>query len=115
VAVQYVVRAFTGRAEIEIEELLLELDRVVDDALHPIVPVQLDITGERNVLAQRMPLETVVGEDAAQVRMPGEEDTVEVVGLALEPVGAREYAGDRRNRGILVGCHPDADALVLAR
>ena len=30
--------------------------------------------------------------------MAGEEDAVEVVGLALEPVGARENAGDRRHR-----------------
>ena len=38
-----------------------------------------------------MPVEAVIGENAAQVRMPGEQDAVEVVGLALEPVGAGEY------------------------
>ncbi len=39
------------------------------------------------VLAQRMPLEGLVGEDAAQVRVAVEQEPEHVVGLALEPVG----------------------------
>ena len=62
-----------------------------------------------------MPLETVIGEDAAQVRVAGEQDAVHVVGFALEPVGARE---DRTGRGDgfpFGNGRLDADALVLAR
>ena len=35
-----------------------------------------------------MAAKAVVGEDAAEIRVAGEEDAVEVVGLALEPVAA---------------------------
>jgi hypothetical protein len=56
------------------------------DALLVVVVADLDETGEREILAQRMPLEAVVGEDPPEVRVPGEQDAVEVVGLALEPV-----------------------------
>ena len=77
-----------GRQEIEIAELLLQLDRLVDHALRLVVVTHLDEAGQREILAQRMALEAVVGEDAAQVRMAGEQDAVEIVGLAFEPVGA---------------------------
>ena len=50
-----------------------QLDRLVDDALLLLVVAHLDIAGEREVLAQRMPLEAVVGEDAAQIGMIGED------------------------------------------
>jgi hypothetical protein len=77
-----------GREEVEVAEFLRELHRLVDHALLLVVVAHLDEAGQREVLAQRMPLEAVVGEDAAQVRMAGEQDAVHVVGLALEPVGA---------------------------
>ena len=88
---QHVVRAFPGRQEIEIAEFLRELHRLVDHALLLVVVAHLDKAGEREILAQRMALEAVVGEDAAQVGMAGEQDAVEVVGLALEPVGAGKH------------------------
>ena len=42
-----------------------------------------------------MPIEAVVGKDAAHVRMAGEHDAVEVIDLALEPVGAGEHIDQR--------------------
>ena len=42
---------------------------------------------QREVLAERMADEAVVGEEAAQVRVAREQDAEEVEGLALEPVG----------------------------
>ena len=90
VARQHVFGAFPRRQEIEVAEFLRQLHRLVDDALLLVVVADLDEAGQREVLAQRMAVEAVVGEDAAQVRVAGEEDAVEVVGLALEPVGARE-------------------------
>ena len=44
---------------------------------------------QREVLAERMADEAVVGEDAAQVRVAAEQDAEQVERLALEPVGAR--------------------------
>jgi hypothetical protein len=35
-----------------------------------------------------MAFETVIGQDAAQVRMAGEQDAIQIIGFALEPVGA---------------------------
>ena len=58
-------------------EFLSEPHRLVDDALLLVVVADLDEAGQREILAQRMPLEAVVGEDAAQVRMAGEQDAVE--------------------------------------
>src|SRR3990170_962845 len=78
---QHVFRAFPRRQEIEIAEFLLELDRLVDHALDLVVVTHLDEAGEREILPQRMAVETVVGEQAAQIRMAREEHTVEVVGL----------------------------------
>ena len=106
VARQHVVGAFPGRQEIEVAEFLRQLDRLVDDALLLVVVAHLDVAGQREILAQRMALEAVVGQQAAQVRMAGEQDAVHVVGLALEPVGAGKHAGDRRHRRLLVGRRP---------
>ncbi len=60
-----------------------------------------------------MALEAVVGEQPAHVGMAGEEHAVEVVGLALAPVGAGEHVDDRRDRRRLVGLDLHADAPVL--
>ena len=87
-----VVRAFPGREEIEIAELLLEPHRLVDHALQLVVLAHLDEAGERKILAQRMAFEAVIGEQAPHVGMAGEQHAVEVVGLALEPVGAGKHA-----------------------
>ena len=94
VARQHVLRAFPRRQEVEIAEFLRQLHRLVDHPLLLVVVAHLDEAGQREVLAQRMALEAVVGEDAAQVRVAGEQDAVEVVGLALEPVRA---PGTRRS------------------
>ena len=93
-------------------EFLVEPHGLVDDALLLVVVADLDEAGQREVLAQRMPLEAVVGEDAAQVRMAGEQDAVEVVGFALEPVRRREHRDRRGHRRRLVGLHLHADATV---
>jgi hypothetical protein len=68
-----VIRAFPGREEVEVAEFLIELHRLVDDALLLVVVANLDEAGQREVLAQRIALEAVIGEDAAQVGMAGEQ------------------------------------------
>ena len=82
-----------GRQEIEAAEFLLQLHRLVDDALLLFVVAQLDIAGQREILAQRMPLEAVIGQDAAQIGMVGEIDAEQIPGLALEPAGGAEQPG----------------------
>ena len=97
IAGQHIVGAFPRRQEIEIAEFLPQFDRLVDHALDFIIVADFDETSGREVLAQRVAFKAVVGEDAAKVRMTGEQDAVEIVGFALEPVGARKHRGDRRH------------------
>ena len=59
-----------------------------------------------------MPLETVIGKNAPHVGMAGEQHAVEIVGLALEPVGAAKHIDQRRNGRDFVGRAFDTDALV---
>ncbi len=61
---QHVVGPLPRAHEVEGAELLGQLHRLVDHALLRIVVAHLDIAGEREVLAQRVALEAVVGEDA---------------------------------------------------
>ena len=65
---RHVARALPRREEIEIAEFLGEPDLVVDNALLLVVVAHLDEAGQREILAQRMALEAVVGE---QRRMSG--------------------------------------------
>src|SRR5258705_13436183 len=95
VAREFVVRTFPRRKKIEITELLREPDLVVDHPFLLIVVAHLDEACEREILAQRMAFETVIGEQASHVGMADKRNAVEVVGLALEPIGAREDANDR--------------------
>ena len=60
-----------------------------------------------------MPLEAVVGEDAAQVRMIGEEHAVHVPDLALEPDGRVVEPADRGYLTVLAGRNLDPDPQVM--
>eukprot|EP01092_Planopodium_desertum_P014856 TRINITY_DN7617_c0_g1_i1.p2 TRINITY_DN7617_c0_g1~~TRINITY_DN7617_c0_g1_i1.p2 ORF type:complete len:329 (-),score=116.84 TRINITY_DN7617_c0_g1_i1:34-1020(-) len=97
---------------------LARLDRhgFIDDALALGVVAHLDVTREREVLAERVPDEAVVGEDAAQVGVAFEDDAVEIEGLALVPVGTVPEVVHRGQHGeIVVGAeHAHAHALVEA-
>src|ERR1700761_5286615 len=112
VAGQNRVHAFPGRQEIEAAEFLLQLDRLVDDALLLVVITQLDIAGEREILAQRMPFETVIGQDPAQIGIVGEEHAEHVPDFALEPAGRAEDRHDGGYRRVLVGRAFDPDAAI---
>src|SRR3954447_2595231 len=92
---QWVIRSFPRRKKIEVAKFLGQPNRFVDDTLLLVVVTHLDEAGERKILAQRMTLETVVGEDAAHVGMAGEQDAIEIVGFALEPLRSPEYVDDR--------------------
>src|SRR5262245_5253219 len=112
---EHVLYPFPGRLEVEGAELLRQLHRLIDHPLLRIVIADLYIAGEREVLAQRVALEAVVGQDTAQVRVAGEQDAVEIVGLPLEPVGGGEHPHRAGHRGVRVDLALDADALVPPR
>ncbi|EGE55703.1 hypothetical protein RHECNPAF_8900119 [Rhizobium etli CNPAF512] len=103
------------RHEVEVAEFLFKLDRLVYDALCSIVVTDFDETCRRKVLAQRMAFEAIVGQDAAQIRMAGEENAVHVPRFAFEPVSTRIDGASGRNGRIFVGCDLDADAQILLR
>ena len=73
--------------KIELAEFLIEPHRLVAHPLFLIVVAHLDEAGHREILAQRMAVEAVVGQDAPQVRMAVEQHAEQVVDLALVPVG----------------------------
>src|SRR5688500_4685983 len=65
----------------------LDADRLVNHAALRRVVAHLDVADHREILAERVPDEAVVGQQAAQVGMTAEQDAVEIERLALEPVG----------------------------
>src|SRR5476649_2867505 len=105
--------ALPGTEEVEAAEFLREFHRLVDHALLDVIPAQLDEAGQREVLAQRMALEAVVGEDAAKIGMIGEPHAIEIVGLALEPWRGTPDRRGRRYGRRFVGRNLDPHPLVL--
>src|SRR3546814_12861216 len=81
--------------------------RLVHHALLLGVVANLDVADEREILAERMAYEAVVGQDPAQVRVALEDDAEQVEGLAFEQVRARPQVGDRGHDRQAVG---DGDA-----
>ncbi len=80
------------------------------------VVAHLDVADQREVLAERMTDEAVVGQDAPQIRMAAEQDAEQIECLALEPVGAGPDAGQRVDDRILdvLAPHAHPQALVVA-
>ncbi len=87
--------ALPGRDEIEVAEILRQADGDVDHALLLLVVADLDEAGQREILAQRMPVEAVIGHDAAQIGLAAEQDAEQVPSLPLPPGGT---GPDRRGR-----------------
>src|SRR5262245_44885709 len=81
----------------------LDVHRLVDHAATRRVVAHLDPAREREVLAERVADEAVVGQDAPQVRVAAEQDAEQVEGLALVPVGRRPDAGHRVDHRRLAG------------
>src|SRR3546814_21159942 len=63
--------------------------RLLHHALLLGVVANLDVADEREILAERMAYEAVVGQDPAQVRVALEDDAEQVEGLPFDPVRAR--------------------------
>src|SRR6202034_3819512 len=91
----------------------LDADRLVDHALELRVISHFDIADEREILAERMTDETIVGQNAAQIRMAAKQNAEQIEGLALEPLGAGPHAGQRIDHRILDVLSPDAQPQPL--
>src|SRR5713226_1928798 len=107
-----IVRAFPWREEIEVTEFLIETDGFVKHPLLLIVVTHLDEAGKREILAQRVALKAVVGQQPPHVRMADEDHPIKIVGFALEPVGPWKHLDDRRHLSRLIGFRAQADAGV---
>src|SRR6185312_10203761 len=77
-----------------------DADRLVHHTPLLRIVAHLHIAGEREVLAERMADEAVIGEQAAQVRVTLEQNAEHVEGLALEPIDAGPHTGHRIHHGL---------------
>lgn len=105
---------FNEPSTLKVPECLSKLERLNDDSLLLLVVSNLGVTGKREVLSQRVTIETVIGHDSPQVGVTAEEDTKQIPDLTLVPVCTVVERSDRRDRGGLVGVRLDADARVVA-
>lgn len=103
-----------GATTLKVSESLGQLERLDNDALLLLIIANLGVTSQREILAERVAVETVVGHDATKIGVADEEDTEQVVDLALVPVCAIVESAKRRNRSGLVGVGLDTNASVVA-
>lgn len=103
-----------GGTALKVTERLGELQGLDDNALLLLVIAQLGVTSQGEILAQRVAIEAVVGHDAAQIRVSGEEDTEHVVDLTLVPQSTLKETGHTGDGGSLIRIGLDTDARVVA-
>ena len=101
-------------AATEVPEGLGHLERLDDDPLLLLVVANLGVARHGEILAQRVAVEAVIGHDAPEIGVTDEEDTEEVVDLALVPVGAVVQVADTGHGGGLVGICLDPQTRVVA-
>src|SRR5688572_27596904 len=77
------------------ERARLDGHGLIDDAALRSVVLHFDVPDQREILAERMADEAVIGEEATQIGMPVEQDPVQVKRLALVPVRGRPHIDDR--------------------
>lgn len=99
---------------LKVSESLGQLKRLNNNTLLLLVVTNLSVTSKREVLAERVAIETVVGHDTAKIGVTDEEDTEQIVDLTLVPVGTIVETAKRRHRGGLVGVGLDTNTGVVA-
>jgi hypothetical protein len=98
----------------KVTEGLSQLERLNNNTLLLLVVTNLGVTSKREVLAERVAVETVVGHDATKIGVPNEENTEQVVDFTLVPVGTIVETAKRRDGCGLVGVGLDTDTGVVA-
>lgn len=94
---------------LEVPEGLCEFQWLHHNALLLFVISDLSVSSKREVLAQWMAVETIVGHNPSEIGMTDEEHAEKVVDLALVPICAVIETGDRRHgcRLVCIRLHPD--------
>lgn len=105
---------FPRRRQIKLAELLRQLQWLQHDPLLLVVVAHLDEAGQGKVAALWVTFEAVVGQDATQIGVVGEEDAVHVPDLSLVPVGRLEHLIARVHGRQLVRVGLDPHARVVA-
>ena len=92
-----------------------DTDRLIHHALFLGIVLNLDVTGQREVLAERVTDKTVVGKNTTKIGMTFEHDAVKIEGLALVPVSAAPDIHHRRHdRQLVIGRkHLDTQSMVI--
>jgi hypothetical protein len=78
--------------------LLGKLQGFQDHPTTEVVVADLAKTNQGKLLPQRVPLETVIRKDSAQIRVTAEGKAIEVPDLPFQPVGTGKNSRDRGNR-----------------
>lgn len=91
-----------------------QLERLHHNPFLLLIVSDLRVSRQRKVLAQRVAVEAIIGQNTPQIRVVDKEDAEQIVHFALVPVGAIVQARDRGHRSSLVGVRLDADARVVA-
>lgn len=103
-----------SRATLKVAECLGKLEWLNDNTLPFFVIAQLGVSSQREVLAQWVAIETIVGHDTAKVGVSREKDTEHIVYLTLVPQCTLEQTSHTGNGGGFVGVGLDADTGVVA-
>ena len=91
-----------------------QLHRLIDHALFVFVVAQLNIPRQREILAQRVTIEAVIGEDTAQIRVTFEHDAVHIPHFALAPACCGEHRHGAGHDHPLAHRHFYTDTAVFA-
>src|SRR5574343_379359 len=93
----------------------LDGDRLIDHPCLIGVVTHFYVTGNREVFAEWVADETVIGQDTTQVIVTNEGDAVKIESFALEPIGARPDAGNRvyRRKALILGEYAHTQAPVV--
>ena len=92
------------------DPVLAQLHRLVNDTLCTVIIANFDEASQREILAERMTFEAVIGQDTTKIRVTGEQNAVEIPRLPLEPVCTRVDCTGRWDRFIFSALHLHANA-----
>src|SRR5574343_794835 len=88
----------------------LDGDRLIDHSGLIGVVTHFNVTGNREILAERVADEAIVGQYATQVVVSDEGNTVKIEGLTLEPVSTRPHTSNGVDRGKTLVLSEDANS-----
>lgn len=102
------------RTSLEVPECLRQFQWLNHNALLLLVVSNLGVSRKWEVLSQRVSIKAIVRHDSSQVWVIDEEDTKQIIDLALVPVGTIVEGGNRGDRRGLVGVCLDPDAGIVS-